>query len=191
MMSTGFQEKMNWTDHLLGNICSTLFWLVSQLVSSSSKHLFTTISATLMNMVCFPLDLWMVGTFSQQENTKKQNKTKLNGHLNGLTYDHGVWAVPLGVLLALPHAAGAGLCLVGAQGLPLTLQTVLVLQVVLHVRLEDNTDHLSSHFKGRAKTMQQKTNLSLNVSVFATNVWLKKEREREIIHSYFIRAGWR
>lgn len=75
MMSTGFQEKMSATDHLLGNICSTLFWLVSQLVSSSSKHLFTTISATLMNMVCFALDLWMVGTFSQQENTKKQNKT--------------------------------------------------------------------------------------------------------------------
>lgn len=55
-----------------------------------------------------------------------------------LTGDHGVRAVPLGVVLALSHAAGAGLSLVGTQGLPLPLQTVLVLQVVLHVRLEGN-----------------------------------------------------
>lgn len=68
------------------------------------------------------------------EHSHSPKKTqKLNGLLNGLTYDHGIRAVPLGVLLSLPHAAGAGLCLVGAQGLPLALQTVLVLQVVLHV----------------------------------------------------------
>lgn len=79
----------------------------------------------------------------------------MNGHLSGLTYDHGIWAVPLGVLLALPHAADAGLCLVGAQGLPLTLQTVLVLQVVLHVWLEENRQHLSRHFKRQARTVQR------------------------------------
>lgn len=55
--------------------------------------------------------------------------------LPGLTCHHGVRAVPLGILLSPSHTAGAGLGLIGAQGLPLALQTVLVLQVVLHVRL--------------------------------------------------------
>lgn len=60
-------------------------------------------------------------------NSLRAKNMNMNGHLNELTYDHGVRAVPLGVLITLPHTAGAGLCLVGAQGLPLTLQTVLVL----------------------------------------------------------------
>ena len=61
-----------------------------------------------------------------------------------LTHDHSVRAVPLVVLLALPHITGAGLGLVAAQCLPLPLQTVLVLQVVLHVRLEDKRGEQSA-----------------------------------------------
>lgn len=57
------------------------------------------------------------------------------GRTDALTGHHGVRAVPLGVVLALTHATAAGLSLVGTQGLPLPLQTVLVPQVVLHVRL--------------------------------------------------------
>lgn len=92
---------------------------------------------------------------NMQKKTLKQTKNPKPNNLNGLTCDHGVRAVPLGVLLALAHAAGAGLCLVGAQRLPLTLQTVLVLQVVLHVWLEENRHHLSHHFKRQARTVQE------------------------------------
>lgn len=96
------------------------------------------------------------GNILTAEHKERQKKKKIeHGNLSGLTYDHGVWAVPLGVLLAPSHTAGAGFCLVGAQGLPLTLQTVLVLQVVLHVRLEENRHHLSSNFKQQARTIQK------------------------------------
>lgn len=74
---------------------------------------------------------------------------------NGLTNNHSVWAVPLWVLLTPSHTAGTGLCLVRAQGLPLTLQTVLVLQVVLHVWLQENRHHFSHRFKQHTRASQK------------------------------------
>lgn len=112
------------------------FGMFTQMVLCSSlEHLFTNTSTTFTKLhdpAWTVPDLRIVLTFLQKKTLKQTKKPKPN-NLNGLTCDHGVRAVPLGVLLALAHAAGAGLCLVGAQRLPLTLQTVLVLQVVLHV----------------------------------------------------------
>lgn len=84
-----------------------------------------------------------------------------------LTYNNGIGAVPLGVLLALPHAAGAGLCLVGAQSFPLALQTVLVLQVVLHVRLEETNTALADIQNNRPKMGERKHSLSKRYSYFS------------------------
>ena len=48
-------------------------------------------------------------------------------------------AVLLKVALALGHGHRAGLGLVGAQGVRLLHQTVLVLRMILHVGLRDTT----------------------------------------------------
>lgn len=48
------------------------------------------------------------------ERSRRNIKKKKHRLPNGLTCNHAIRAVPLGVLLALTHAAGAGLCLVGA-----------------------------------------------------------------------------
>lgn len=49
-------------------------------------------------------------------------------------------AVLLGVAVLHADGAGVGFCLIGAQRLPLLLQAVLVLQVILHVRLEEKKE---------------------------------------------------
>lgn len=64
-------------------------------------------------------------------------KVSLTGHRVGA-------AVLLGIAVTLRHRGGAGFGLVGAQGLPLLHQPVLVPQVVLHVRLEGREQQVVS-----------------------------------------------
>lgn len=66
----------------------------------------------------------------------KQQNAEFN---QSLTRHHSRRAVLLCVAVSKAHGAGIGFSLVHAQRLPLLLQTVLILQVILHVRLKNKT----------------------------------------------------
>lgn len=57
-----------------------------------------------------------------------------------LTCHNSSGAVLLGVAIFHADGAGVGFCLIGTQRLPLLLQAVLVLQVILHVGLEEKRE---------------------------------------------------
>lgn len=129
-----------------GSIFSkVLFWPVYQ--SAFIFHLFKESDANTLLTTHSSLLEHDRDTFTSQT----EQKRKLTG-LSKLTNNHSISSVPLGVLFALANAAGAGLGLVGAQRLPLALQTVLVLQVVLHVRLQGEW---RDHFKQAARAKRK------------------------------------
>lgn len=57
-----------------------------------------------------------------------------------LTCNNSGGTVLLGVAILHADGAGVGFSLIGTQRLPLLLQAVLVLQVILHVGLEERTE---------------------------------------------------
>lgn len=122
--------------------CSGLF---------TSLLLYSICLKKVMQTHCWPFILPVLGMIRDTFTSRTEQKTKLTD-LSKLTNDHGISSVPLGVLFALANAAGAGLGLVGAQRLPLALQTVLVLQVVLHVRLQgERRDHFKQEARAKRK----------------------------------------
>lgn len=65
---------------------------------------------------------------------------QIKGGRSLLTGDNSSGTVLLGVSVLHADGAGVGFRLIGTQRLPLLLQAVLVLQVVLHVGLEERRE---------------------------------------------------
>lgn len=90
---------------------------------------------------------------------KKTNINSLEADIicEALTHKDAVWAVALDILFLLTHRTCCWLSLVTTESLPLLIQTILILQVILHIRLHMGERHRDkSCLKGPKDDMANK-----------------------------------